>query len=271
MRKRSIIAVLLSMGGIGMAGAAEDSGSSNSLGVAPSWSTGKYGGTTDTKIFYLPVYAKYQIDDLTLKLTVPYISVESTGGVVLSGGSVVSHPGRGVGGGGTTVTTTAATTQRGLGDVWLEGRYRIHGSGGVVPDVVPYAKVKFGTASYSKGLGTGENDYEGGLGLEWVVARNWFPFVEGGYRVIGVPTGLQLDNFATYDAGVMYQVTDRNFLTAMFAGHRPAQAGGANAADAIVAWSYRSEGGLGLQVFLDKGLSDNSPDYALGASIEKRF
>lgn len=264
-KQRIVVAVLLLVAGAGLAEAA-DSGSEVTLGLAPSYSTGKYGTTTDTKIRYLPVYAKYQLDDLSLKLTVPYISVESTGGVVLSGGSVVSHPGRGGG-----KTTTATTTQSGLGDAWLEGHYRIHGSGGAVPDFVPYTKVKFGTASYSKGLGTGENDYEGGLGLEWAVGHRWFPFVDGGYRIVGVPAGLHLNDFATYDAGLMYQVTDKNFLTALFAGHQSAQPGGAATADAIVAWSYRPGARVGLQAFLDKGLSDESPDLAVGVSIEKRF
>lgn len=265
MRKQGIVVALLSsIGSIGVAGAAE-SGPVTTLGFAPSYSTGKYGSTTDTKILYLPFFAKVQLDDLILKLTVPYISAESAG-AVLSGGSVISHPGR-----SGTKTKTATTTESGLGDIWLEGRYRIHGSGGAVPDFVPYAKVKLGTASYRKGLGTGENDYESGLGLEWALGRNWFPFADGGYRIVGEPAGLHLNDFATYDAGVMYQITDRNFVTAMFAGHQSAQPGGAAAADTIVAWSYRAGSGIGLQAFLDKGLSDGSPDFALGVSVEKRF
>jgi hypothetical protein len=229
------------------------------LGVAPSYSVGKYGETTDTKILYVPVYARVQLNDLSLKLVVPYISVESAGSVT-SGGTVIGGPGK---------TAASTSTESGLGDVWLEGRYRFHGSRSA-PDVVPYAKVKFGTASYSQGLGTGENDYEAGLGVEWTVGSKIFPFVDGGYRLLGSPPGVSLNDIAVYDAGVIFALNDKNFLTGMFAGHQSAQAGFAAAADAIVAWNYRSAG-ITLQVFYDQGLSDGSPDKAVGLGIEKRY
>ncbi len=243
----------------GMAWAA-NSAPSLTLGVAPSYSVGKYGETTDTKITYVPVYAKYQVNDLSLKLIVPYISVESAGSVT-SGGMVIGGPGK-------TVATTKI--ESGLGDIWLEGRYRFHGSRSA-PDVVPYAKVKFGTASYSQGLGTGENDYELGLGVEWTVGSKIFPFVDGGYRLLGSPSGTSLNDIAVYDAGVMFALNDKNYLTGMFAGHQSAQAGFDAAADAIVAWNHRGASGIALQVFYDKGLSDGSPDSAVGLGIEKRF
>lgn len=263
MLRNKILAALLLAGYVGM-GWAADSGSNLTLGVEPSYSDGKYGTSSDTKIFYLPVYAKYQDGDLGIKLTVPYISVESTG-AVLSGGVVIGHK-------RTSSTSPASqTTESGLGDVWLEGNYRIHGAGGAAPDFVPYAKVKFGTASSSKGLGTGENDYEGGLGLEWAVADNWFPFLQAGYRFVGEPTGLSLSDFATYDGGVMYRASSTDYLTVMFTGHGSAGAGTPVAADALVAWNHRLSNGIALQAFLDKGLSNGSPDYGAGVGLERRF
>lgn len=265
MIRTKILAALLLAGYVGT-GWAVDSGSSLSLGVEPSYSEGKYGTSTDTKIFYLPFYAKYQDGDLGIKLTVPYISVESTG-AVLSGGVVIGHRGKS----STTPTPVSPTTESGLGDIWLEGRYRIHGAGGANPDFVPYGKVKLGTASSSQGLGTGENDYEGGLGLEWIVADNWFPFVTAGYRFVGSPTGLNLSDFATYEGGAMYRVSGTDYLTAMFTGRGSAQAGTPAAADAMVAWNHRLSSGIGLQAFLDKGLSNGSPNYDVGVGLEKRF
>lgn len=261
MIKTKTLAALLLAGYVGT-GWAADSSSNLTLGVEPSYSEGKYGTSTDTKIFYLPFYAKYQDGDLGIKLTVPYISVESTG-VVLSGGTVIGRKGK-------SGATASSTTESGLGDIWLEGRYRIHGAGGV-PDFVPYAKVKFGTASSSQGLGTGENDYEGGLGLEWAVADNWFPFVTAGYRFVGSPSGLNLSDFATYDGGVIYRASHTDYVTAMFSGHGSAQAGTSAAADALVAWNHRMGSGIGLQAFLDKGLSNGSPSYNLGVGLEKHF
>ncbi|HLQ25244.1 MAG TPA: hypothetical protein VK138_05120 [Acidiferrobacterales bacterium] len=231
------------------------------IGIAPSYSEGDYGAASTTKIDYVPVYLKYQADDLSLKLTVPYISVESAGAVV-SGGTVIGKPGTGG------RRTTA--TESGLGDIWLEGRYRLHGSG-AAPDVIPYAKVKFGTASRGKGLGTGENDYEAGVGLEWAVGTKTFPFVDVGYRVLGQLPGVTLQDFATYDAGAMLKVDNKNFLTGMFAGHGSAVAGQAGAADLVVAWNHSLRPAAVLQAYFDKGLSDGSPNYAVGVGVETRF
>lgn len=244
---------------------AADSVSSLTLGVAPSYSEGKYGTASQTDIFYLPVYATYKQDDLSLKLTVPYISVNSAGATI-SGGVVVGRPGIGR----PPSPTAERISESGLGDVWIEGRYRIKGAG-AVPDFVPYAKIKLGTASYSKGLGTGENDYEAGLGLEWNVGRNLFPFVDAGYRILGNPPGLALRDIATFDGGAMLRLRQHHFLTAMYMARESAQPGFPAAADLIVAWDYRADSGTGVQVFFDKGLTDGSPDFALGVGVERRF
>lgn len=257
-----LIAALLAAGCAGASFVAH-AANSMTIGVTPSYSEGDYGTSSTTKIVYVPVYLKYQADDLSLKLTVPYISVESTGALV-SGGMVIGKPGAGG------RTTTATTTESGLGDIWLEGRYRLHGTGNA-PDVLPYAKVKLGTASRNNGLGTGENDYEAGVGLEWAVGTTTFPFVDVGYRVLGQPPGVTLNDIATYDGGVMWKLDNKNFVTGMFAGHQSAVSGQADAADLIVSWNYSLTSATGLQAYFDKGISDGSPNFAVGAGLETRF
>lgn len=255
--KSGVSLVLLATGIAGPTWAVEQAPSLN-LGIQPSYFTGDYGTGTTTKITYVPVYAKYKTGNLSLKLTVPYISVKSSGALV-SGGTVIG-------------TGTGGTVKRksGLGDVWTEGRYRIRGIGNA-PDVSPYAKIKFGTASHSDGLGTGENDYEGGVGLDWVVGRTVFPFLELGYRFVGSPPGKNLRNIATYDGGVTYKADERNFLTGIYAGHQSTETGFANASDLLVAWNHDTRPGNGFQIYLDKGLSDGSPKYGVGVSAYTRY
>lgn len=255
--KSSMTAVLLAIGITVPAWAAERS-STLTLGVQPAYFTGDYGTGTTTKITYVPVYAKYKTGNLSLKLTVPYISVESSGALV-SGGTVIS-----AGNGG------AVTRNSGLGDVWAEGRYKIRGTGNA-PDVSPYAKIKFGTASRADGLGTGEDDYEGGLGFEWVVDRTVFPFLDVGYRLVGSPPGKNLRNIITYDGGITYQADEKNFLSGIYSGHQASQAGFANTADLLVAWNHETQPGSGFQFYLDKGLSNGSPRYGLGAGAYVRY
>lgn len=227
------------------------------VGATPAYFTGNYGTSTTTNIFYLPLLLKYQENAVTLKLTVPYISIQSHGAVV-SGGTVVGNNG-----------ATTTTTNSGLGDIWLEGRYRFR-NGGTTPDITPYAKIKLGTASRSQGLGTGKNDYEGGVGLEWALG-NAFPFADFGYRILGQPAGVTLNNIPTYDLGLTYKLDQKNYLTGMFSGHGSAQSGFADTADALIAWNYYTHPGSGLQVYVDKGLSNGSPDYGVGVGVIKRF
>ena len=237
---------------------ADERPSTVTLGVTPAYYEGDYGTATTTKIYYLPVWAKYRNGNLSLKVTVPYIAVESAGALV-SGGTVIA------GGTGSTVTRNS-----GLGDVWTEAKYRFRGTG-AAPDISPYFKIKLGTASRTNGLGTGENDYEPGVALDWAVGRTLFPFLQFGYRVVGSPPGYNLRDIATYEGGLTYQVVEKNFLTAIFSGHQATQAGFANTADLLVAWNYYVRPGSGFQVYVDKGLSNGSPNYGVGVGVQTRF
>ena len=253
----ALLAVIASSVAAGPA-LADNPPSSVTLGVTPSYYQGTYGTNTTTKIFYVPFWAKLKVDEFSFKLTVPLISVQSAGALV-SGGTVIGS------GGAKNVTTNS-----GLGDVWAEGSYRFRGTGNA-PDISPYLKIKFGTASYSKGLGTGQNDYEPGVGFEWAVGTSIFPFADVGYRIVGSPPGISLRNIATYDGGMTYKLDRSNFLTGMFAGHEATQAAFASTADLIVAWNYYTRPGSGFQVYVDKGLSNGSPDYGVGVGVQTRF
>ena len=255
--RSSLVAMLVAASVAGASTVVQAAGSTV-VGVAPAYYEGDYGTSSTTQIYYLPFYVKYQKDNLTLKATVPLLSVHSTG-AILSGGTVVGNRG-----------ATRSTTESGLGDIWLEGRYRIRGIGSA-PDILPYAKIKLGTASRSSGLGTGENDYEGGVGFEWSVGRSLFPFADVGYRIVGSAPGLTLQNILTYDGGASMQLDRQNFLTGMFAGHQSEQPGFPDAADAIIAWNYYPQPGHGLQVYFDKGLSNGSPNWGVGVGVERPF
>jgi len=238
--------------------AAKVAGPTITLGSTPSFFTGDFGTATTTNIIYVPNYIKYKFDDISLKATIPFIVVESNGAAV-SGGAVI---GTGKG---------AKSTKSGLGDVWLEGKYTLHHVLDSAFDFVPYAKVKFGTADEKKGLGTGKNDFELGMGMRTRIAGRWFPFGRVGYRFVGQPVNRVLDNILTYRGGVSYAVNRTNILTVLFSGRQASQPGFASAAEIIAAWDYRIQPSLGLQVFGDKGLSNGSPDYGVGGGLTYRF
>lgn len=216
---------------------------------------GKYGTDHTINIYYDATDVQISDKKWKLKLTLPYLSVKNLPvGAQISSGGVV-----------TGATTTQTRNSSGLGDVWLEGRYKVFSGDGLMPSVAPYAKVKFGTASSSSGLGTGRNDYEAGVMMQQVASPTLFPFVKLGYRFVGKPAGSNYRNVATYQVGATYAVSSRSFITPMFSGQQSIVRGNANPADAILAWNYNvTAKGSGFQVYVDKGLSSGSANYGIG-------
>lgn len=226
--------------------------------VAPFYAQGGFGLKETTEIYYLPVVLGYQQDAAKLKLTIPYLAVRGPVTLISGDGGIV--PGSAL---------SAVGSRSGLGDIWLEGSYRFRGSG-LLPDQVPYAKIKFGTASHDKGLGTGETDYELGVSYEWA-AKNLFPFLTVGYRVVGEPADIVTRNIAVYDGGLTYRLTPQQYATAMFVGSQAVDPAFPRAADFVLAWDYSTTGNRYWQVFTDIGLSNGSPDFGLGVKFGVRY
>lgn len=216
---------------------------------------GDYGTGQNIDIYYDATSLELSQDQWKLKLTVPYLWVKNLPvGAQISSGSVVT-------GGGHTATHDAS----GLGDIWLEGRYKIYRGSGLKPSVAPYLKIKFATASTSSGLGTGRNDYEPGVMLQQVASPHLFPFAKIGYRFVGKPNGSRYRNIFTYKLGATYALSHKSFLTPMFSGQQSLIPGNSNPADLILAWNYNvTAKGSGIQLYVDKGLSSGSADFGLG-------
>ena len=216
---------------------------------------GKYGTDKNINIYYDATDLQLAEDNWQIKLTLPVISIKNLPeGATLTGGNVA-----------TPTTSTQTRNSSGIGDVWLEGRYKVFAGSGLVPSVSPYAKVKFGTASASAGLGTGVNDYEAGVFLQQVATPELFPFAKIGYRVVGQPSGTDYRNIATYQVGATYALSSKSFITPMFSGSQSIVRGSASPADLILAWNYNlTAKGSGIQVYVDKGLSNGSANFGIG-------
>ena len=225
--------------------------------LTPSYYSGTYGTNSRTDIFYLPLDLRTDIGAWTLKATIPYIRVHSHGAII-AGGTVVG------------TTNGRPATHSGLGDIWLQGRYKIrlddHGE-----SISPYLKLKLGTASRAQGLGTGANDYEYGGILHLRAGARLFPFAQLGYRVRGQAAGFVLNNTLTYQAGTSYLVDAANIATVLYAGHASSQPGLQAASALIGAWNYRLRPDSEFQAYGLVGLSTGSPDYGGGLSYMYHF
>ncbi|MCR4333225.1 MAG: hypothetical protein NUV34_11075, partial [Sulfuricaulis sp.] len=140
------------------ASAATDGETSVILGAE--YTSGDYGTSSKTKIWYFPVTLRYETDANAASVTVSYLSVEGRGDVVVTGG--------GMGMGSQTVKRTSTVngtrTDSGFGDVILTGSHKLSGTAASRIDLT--GKIKLGTADETDNLGTGENDYAVQLDFE---------------------------------------------------------------------------------------------------------
>lgn len=228
-----------------------------SLGTGFDYSSGKYGGTTSTNILYVPVVSKYETDNLTLKLTVPYIRVTSVGNVV-----------RGFGMMGNSTSSSKTSTQSGLGDVIATAAYTVYDSSSLLFDVA--ANIKFGTASAQKGLGTGENDYSAQVDGYYSINSTTL-FATLGHKIVGEPVGVVVNNVNYASAGISQKLDSTHNAGVMLdVAQSPTESNPATR-ELTLFMSDKLRKNLKLQANLMKGLSDASADYGFGVMLTGTF
>jgi len=231
-----------------------------SLAVGAEYTTGNYGTGSTTDVLYVPVTARLDSGRNAFKLTVPWISVttETSGGTIVG----MDPMGRPMRRGG----VRQRTTESGLGDVIASyGRNLFEDApSGTYLDAV--AKVKFGTADETRGLGTGENDYSLQADAYRTVSAVTL-LATVGYKVIGDPPGTNFNNiyFATLGASTRY---GEEGSAGLLYDYRQATLASTDPQRELTIYA---RGGVGrssaLQLYALKGFSNASPDWGVGASL----
>jgi hypothetical protein len=230
------------------------------------YSTGKYGGTTATDILYVPVTGKYESDDWTLKLTVPYISVTGAGGVVQGVGRI--GPGRRGGTMMAPTTTTVTTTESGLGDITSSLGYTVYSGDALSLDVV--GNLKLGTADQAKGLGTGKNDYSAQVDGYYVFDKSTL-FATIGHKVYGSPAGVTLNSVQYFNLGVSQKVSGTTSAGMMIDYAGSPSAASANKEELTAFLSHKISANTKVQANVLLGLANGSPDFGFGATIAVKY
>lgn len=249
-------AALLCMVAAAPAAAAQDSRYTVMAGA--DFSSGKYGSSDSTDIWFLPVVLKYEQGPSTFKMTVPYVRVSAP-----SGGTLVGYDDQGLpiySGKG------ARTTEEGLGDVILSySRSLIEPhQGGFLVDLG--GRVKLPTADKAKGLGSGKTDY-GAFADLYYLGRATMPFATLEYRVLGEPAGVELRNVWKATLGLAYTLSPRNSVGAMWDLRQASRTGGSGMNELTAYWASKLGDGYKLQVYGVKGFSAGSPDYGVGVMV----
>lgn len=232
------------------------------LGGGLDYSSGKYGASQATEIWYVPLTVKYESGASTLKLTLPRVSISAPVGGKLIGVDAQGRPiydGSGV-----------RSRQEGLGDVVLGYTHSLFSRPvrGVLLDLT--AKAKLATADDGKGLGTGANDYSLLADL-YYLAGAWTPFATLSYRLTGDPAGVDLKNVWGGTLGLGYKRSSTDSLGLMWDARQASSTTGVASNEATAYWVHKFAGGMKLQTYAVKGFSDGSPDWGAGAMFSKTF
>lgn len=228
-----------------------------SLSTGFDYSSGKYGGDVSTDILYVPVIAKYETEQWSLKLTVPYIRITGPGNVVRDVGAI-----KGAG--------TTRTTESGLGDVVAAATVNAYSGGPGDPIVDITGKVKFGTADENKGLGTGKNDYAAQVDVYQGIGR-FTAFGSAGYKVLGSPSGITLDNVFYGSLGGGYKIDPQTSGGLILDLRQKASATGSPQRELTAYLSHKYSKTWKVQGYVVKGFADGSPDWEGGAVVAYNY
>lgn len=254
------------------------------VGFSPTYSSGNYGTASTTNITYLPVAVRRLFDSGDITFTIPYICVNGDGAVtVLSG--VPNRVSKSGSSGATTSSSSTGnkkgkepgnvepttSTDCGIGDLILRGRYYLVDEVGWVPTIAVTGRVKFPTADSERGLGTGRFDESVGVEVSKKLIGRWLGFVDFGYTFIGDPPDLNLRNQWYYDLGVGYNLTQNLLISMYYEEYRALIEGLSNPRDLLFALNYKATSTLRFNASILAGLSDGAPDYALTGGVSWRF
>lgn len=233
-----------------------------SVAIGVEYTTGDYGTSSRTDVWYFPVTLKYESDVNAFALTVPYVSVEGAGNVVVSGG--------GMGGGGEhavqhATTSTTRRTESGLGDVVVMASHKLTGTATSRIDLM--GKIKLATADDTSNLGTGENDYAIQLDFESGYNSNGV-YGAAGYKVLGDPPGADYKNVLYGTLGFSHRLDAARTAGAEAYVQQAATSSGKAPTELTFYLSNRADKKTKLTGYLLMGLSDGSPDWGVGVILK---
>lgn len=243
------------------AGAARAEGGDFSLTPAIDHTSGRYGTASVTDITTTSVMGKYETDDWTLKLTIPYLFVRGGAGVVPGVGSTANN---------NPLRRREGAIEHGLGDIVASATYTAYDNEASDFSIDLTGKVKFGTANRDKGLGTGANDYTAQLDVYQGYAALTV-FGGAGYTVMGSTPYMELNNVYSVNLGASYRTSDTTSVSLSYDGQQAPSATAGAISEATLYASQKQSEHWRSQVYVMKGFAAGSPDWGLGGSASYYF
>jgi len=222
--------------------------------TAADYSTGKYGSSTKTETYYMPVGVKYEVSDWTFRATVPY--VETIGPANVSGiGADQIELGK------------SGTTRRrasGLGDIVLAASWSAFQQG---PWLIELGtKIKLATADETKGLGTGKNDYAIQAELYRSLGSHTV-FGTLGFKKMGDPDGIDLKDPFYSSLGWSFRASQQTAIGLSYDYRQKLQDSSAPLSDATAFLTHKLDPNWKLQTYVSTGFTRASPDLGAGVFV----
>ena len=219
------------------------------------FSSGKYGQSEETRITYVPFIAKYDTDKWSFKAVVPWLKVDGPGGVSADSRIVTNA-----------TLGNKRTVESGLGDTVLGATYSALQFSEQKIFIDVGGKVKLPTASEKRGLGTGKTDYT----FSTDVYKSYDAFTllgTLGYRVLGDPDGVNLENVWFGTVGGVYKFDSNNSAGVTMDLREATTKGGSKLREYSVFYSHKFNDTYKLQTYLVAGDTESSVDFGAGAML----
>jgi hypothetical protein len=219
------------------------------------WSTGNYGDTQSTDVWYVPLNLRYEWHHWLFRTTVPYIRVTGPGSVTVGGDLIFSGN-----------QTTNRETRDGLGDVIAGVTYRFDPPLPGFPYLDTTLKAKFPTASSKRGLGTGEFDTT--LQLDATKPFGALAvFANVAYRFVGDPPGTNFQNTAAASIGADWRIARPVSVGAYYSWRQTASRSTGDSHEIASYASWRVGHGFTIGPYVLVGLSTAAPDVGVGLQL----
>lgn len=221
-----------------------------------SYQQGKYGSDETTTILSVPLTIRRQFTQGELSVTVPYVSMETEGNVVIVDGTPQALDGADGG------------SASGLGDIVLKGKYAALEQKGSLPYLDLVGRLKLPTAPEE--LGTGELDFGLGTELSYRFGGRYFAMADFMYTFIGDPPDASYRDRIAWDLGLGWQPQPAWILSLYYDSasslvSRPA------ATSLLFYAAHRLRPDVRLFALLDLGISDTAADFGLSAGVKYSF
>jgi len=220
------------------------------------FSTGKYGQSADTRIKYIPFTSKIEYDRWLFKTTVPWLEIDGPGGVTGDSQIIIQE------------NVNKHTRESGVGDVISSLTYTTFQSVEQKFTLDVGAKVKFATASVSKGLGTGKNDYS--AQFDAYKTFNKLTLIGTlGYKVFGKPdlSNYDLDNIWFGTLGGAYRFNAANSAGLLVDLRQAAWKYNTNICEYTLYYSHRFSPTYNVQSYISTGDTRSSVDFGAGLML----